>query len=92
MSANKKVPSLEVTLKKNSIYFFLFLSLVAALSIFRFSHSPLIQFQILTLLAIAYLSWALLHHLWDKTLSFEVMVEYVLTALLAVIILYGILL
>ena len=51
----------------------------------------LVQFQILVMLSVLYLGWALLHHNLDKSLTLEIIIEYVLTALLAMVILYGVL-
>jgi hypothetical protein len=65
---------------------------VALILLVKYNNLPQIQFLIATILIMLYLLWAILHHHNDKTLRVEVMVEYVLTALLSLIILYGILL
>jgi hypothetical protein len=62
---------------------------IIVLFIFRFM--PKIQFQILTLASLTYLTLAILHHLRDKTLTLELVIEYVLIAALALIVLQGLL-
>lgn len=74
-----------------------FLIVTAAVSIaliffFRFQGMPAVQFSILALLVGFYLAWATTFHFYDKSFKLEVMVEYVLTALLTLVILYGVLL
>lgn len=67
-------------------------SAVAALwAVIKFSTQPQLQFMILTCLVLLYLSWAILFHLKDKSLTLEVMLEYILTATLALVFFYGIL-
>ncbi len=39
-----------------------------------------------------YLIWGLIHHKHDKSLTFPILIEYLLTALLSIVILTGILL
>ncbi len=51
-----------------------------------FDYSPNISFEIVILAAIVYMVMALLHHHSLKTLSFEIMVEYALVALLCLIV------
>lgn len=63
---------------------------MAALFIARFNHQ--IQFQIFILATGVYLLTALLHHFRDKTLTLEIIIEYVLIAALALVILQGLLL
>lgn len=45
--------------------------------------------QILIIGVLLYLAWALYHHKKDKSLTFEVLIEYLLTALLVVVLLMG---
>ena len=79
------------SLKKHSVLVLFLITVFSLIAVFNFRSSPLIQFQILVTLSVCYLGWALLHHNLDKSLTLEVIIEYVLTALLAVVILYGIL-
>lgn len=78
--------------RKHNILVLIGAALVALVSILRLQGSPSVQFEVLALLVLFYLSWALLYHFLDKSLKLEVMIEYILTALLALVILYGVLL
>lgn len=55
--------------------------------VFAYRYSPVIEFQILSLAAFCYLITAIFHHIKDKTLRVEVMIEYILIAVLALIVL-----
>lgn len=82
---------LTKSLKKHSVVVLVLATGAAIFGVIRFQDMPLMQFQILVILSILYLGWALLHHNLDKSLTLEIIIEYVLTALLAMVILYGIL-
>lgn len=58
--------------------------LLAAMVVSR--NSLDMQFKILLLAALLYLAVATFHHLKDKTLTFEIIIEYILIAALALII------
>lgn len=85
---------------KNSLndlqkYNFLLIIAVASLAlvgILRFSHLHLVKLLIISILIILYLFWALLRHFLDKTLNLEIILEYILTAALALVVLYGLVL
>lgn len=47
--------------------------------------------NILTVTILIYLVWALIHHKKDKSLTFEVFIEYLLTAILSLVLLMGVL-
>ena len=47
--------------------------------------------NILLVSVLIYLSWALIHHKRDKSLTLEFLVEYLLTAALVLILLMGVL-
>lgn len=55
------------------------------LALFLFRHSSNIQFNFLMMAAVIYLGTAILHHRRDKTLTFEIIIEYVLIAALALL-------
>lgn len=57
---------------------------IVLLIIFHFS--PQTEMAVLTLGALTYVILAFLHHLKERDLSFEVMLEYVLIAILVLII------
>ena len=72
-----------------AIFIFITPFLITALFLTRFS--PPLQFKILILAALTYLLLAVLHHLKDKTLTLELMIEYILIAALATIVMQGLL-
>lgn len=78
-------------LKINSVFLLLAVTFIALVGIIKFQDLPKVQFQILTASTLIYLTWALLHHGLNKSLKLEVVIEYILTAMLAVVILYGLL-
>jgi len=63
---------------------------VVSLIIFRFSSR--LEFETLSLAVLTYLAAAFLHHLKEKTLNAEVVIEYILLAALALIIFQSLLL
>ena len=79
-------------LHKYSILVVVLTSAISLVLILKLQYLPQVQFLVATVLVMFYLIWALAYHFMDKTLRLEVMIEYVLTALLALIVLYGILL
>lgn len=66
-------------------------SLVLLGLFFRFGGQPTWQLLTIVALVIIYLLWALIHHLFEKNLSLEIFLEYCLTALLVIIMVYGLL-
>lgn len=50
----------------------------------------MITLKILLIGVLIYLLWALIHHKKDKSLTFSILVEYLLTALLSIILLTGV--
>lgn len=83
----------KINLKKANLIWVLTLFIpvfLVALFIFRFS--PQTQFQIFVLAALVYLAVALIHHYKDKTLTLEIIIEYILIAALALLILQGLIL
>lgn len=67
-------------------------AVAALILVYRFQGSPAVQYLSLSILIAFYLFWAIIFHFYDKSLKLEVMVEYILTASLALVILYGVLL
>ncbi len=59
------------------------------LIIFRFSSER--QMQIFIAASIVYVLTAILHHFQDKTLTMEIIIEYMLIAVLALLLLQGLL-
>lgn len=68
-----------------NIPFLLILVLVSLSLIFNFKELPTTLILILVSASFIYLSWAMTHHFFDKSLTVEVTLEYVLTATLALI-------
>lgn len=64
---------------------------MALVGILKLQSQPQAQFSVLLALVLLYLAWALIHHILDKSLTLEVSLEYILTALLALIFFYGVL-
>lgn len=63
---------------------------IIALFLFRFN--PAIQFIIFSVATIFYLIIAIIHHFRQKTLVLEVVIEYILIAVLALIIIQSLIL
>jgi hypothetical protein len=78
-------------LQKYHILIFIFTAILAVLGMLFFRNNSNIQLLIITTLVFGYLAWALNYHRLDKSLNLDVMLEYILTALLVLIIFYGIL-
>ena len=57
-----------------------------------YRNQQMVVLSLTILAAILYVIVALLHHYWDKTLTVEVTLEYVLTAVLAIVILQSLVL
>lgn len=82
----------SVSLPKVSlIWMFLFLVPIFILVILVFETDSLTKLSVLTIAAFLYITIALLHHHQEKSLRLEVIVEYVLIAILALIVILGIL-
>ncbi len=65
------------------------LAVLSAVLIFKLPNLIINQLSVLVVLILGYLVWALLHHLHDKSLTLEVILEYILTAALVLVILLG---
>lgn len=63
---------------------------VFLLALWYFRGHPSLQFQVLTIAALIYVILALLHHLKSKYLTLEILIEYILIAALALVILQSI--
>ncbi|OGE14408.1 hypothetical protein A3F00_03365 [Candidatus Daviesbacteria bacterium RIFCSPHIGHO2_12_FULL_37_11] len=83
---------LFLKLHKHNFLIVIAAAFIALILVFKFQGIPIVQYTILTFLVAFYLLWATAFHHFDKSLKLEVMIEYILTALLALVILYGVLL
>ena len=66
--------------------------LLVLITVLKTTTLPGVQFLLILSLIFFYLSWALVYHFIDKSLNLEVILEYILTALLSIVVLYGVLL
>lgn len=76
----------NLKVKFNFIWLLFFAAPLLTVALFIFRNSSGIQFKILILAALLYLAATTLHHMKDKTLTFEILIEYILIAALALII------
>lgn len=72
--------------KFNFAWIIIFLTPFFILALYSLKAHPVLQMQILILFALAYLMLAILHHYQTKTLTFEIIIEYILIAALVLII------
>lgn len=82
----------KFSIKKISVMWVLILSIpffIGLLIIFRFS--PNRQMEVLIGASVLYVVTAILHHLKEKTLTTEIIIEYILIAVLALLLLQGLL-
>lgn len=78
-------------LRKGVIYILIASTIFAVFGLIKFNDNPILQFKLLTILVGIYLIIAVIHHTLDKTLALEIVLEYVLTAIICLTVLYGIL-
>lgn len=71
--------------------FFLALTVAAIYLIFKNRNSPNLLFIVMLGAASIYLAWAVIYHKIDKSLTLPIFLEYLLTAVLVLILLMGIL-
>jgi hypothetical protein len=62
------------------------LSLIGIAVNFLFPYSDFIHFSVVMIFVIFYVIFSILHHYLDKTLTAEIMIEYILLATLAIVI------
>ncbi len=80
----------ELDLWHNLVLFFIIIS-----SIFAFlyvSPSKVLQFTVGAITTVLYVAWGFVHHYYDNDLCFKNMIEYILIAVLSLMILGGVLL
>ncbi len=75
------------TIKLNLTHLFLPIATLFIVLMFMFRDSTRVQMEIVAIGALIYVGIAFIHHHLDKTLTFEVIVEYILIAALTLIIL-----
>lgn len=75
--------------KFNLLWIFVATAPLFLFGLFAFPYSLEARFKILLIAALFYLALALMHHQKDKTLTFEIIIEYILIAALALVVLQG---
>ncbi len=68
---------------------FLLVSLILIIASFFYQDSNAWQYKIIFLTVVIYLASAILHHHFDKSLTFEVGLEYILIGALAFLVVFG---
>lgn len=69
---------------------FLLISVILIILSFFFKDINPFQYQIIFLTVVFYLATAILYHHYDKSLTFEILLEYILIGALAFLIIFGI--
>ncbi len=77
---------------KHPVTILILAAVITVIGLLRFQFDSHLQFLILSVLVLFYLGWAIAYHHFDKSLRLEIILEYVLTAALALIFFYGLLL
>lgn len=77
-------------LKKHQLAMIVSAAALSLAAILKFQNIPQLQLIILTMLALFYLGWALSYHFLERNLTLEILIEYILTALLALVFFYGV--
>ena len=77
--------------KLHVMHFYTFGCLALILGSFFLPRTNNIQLQITVLAVLLYVTFSLIHHYMDKTLTFETTIEYILLATLALILSVGVL-
>lgn len=66
------------------------LGVICLFAVYRYRSSQGLQLQVIFIAAVLYVSIALIHHYFDKTLTLEVIIEYILIALLVLAVTFGV--
>ncbi len=70
-------------------YIFLFFSIILIFISFFYKNSNSFQYEIIFITVILYLISSIAHHHFDKSLTFEVGLEYILIGGLAALVIFG---
>lgn len=76
-------------LKIDFLHYFLPVGLLAMVLMWQFQARSELQLQVLIIVGLIYIIGAFIHHHFDKTLTLEVIIEYILIAILALSIVSG---
>ena len=69
---------------------FLVASLVMIILSFFYRNKNIYQYEIIFVTVLLYLTSSIMHHHFDKSLTFEILLEYILIGALAFLIIFGI--
>lgn len=75
--------------KKHNYLFFSFLALGVAIFLTILPRATFSLLEGLVFLSLSFLVWSIVHHYFDKSLHWEVMIEYLLIIALVLIIMYS---
>lgn len=84
-----------IKMKKSQLFEYLILVLILSLGLISFISSAgdkRLQFKVGVITACLYIIWGVLHHNLEKTLYLKIVIEYIAVAILAMVILGGLLL
>lgn len=68
---------------------FLFISIILIITSFFYKDSNAYQYEIIFITVVLYLVSSIAHHHFDKSLTFEVGLEYILIGALAFLVVFG---
>lgn len=71
--------------KKHNYLAFSFFALALTSVLLILPKSAILSLKISILISMGFLGWSLIHHYYDKSLSLEVMLEYILTIALVIL-------
>lgn len=66
-------------------------AVLTIIGLLKFKNNTTFQIELLGILIVFYLTWATAHHWIDKSLTLEIVLEYVLIVGLTFVVLYGLL-
>lgn len=79
----------KLSLRIDFLHYFAPVGILAAVLMWQFQARSELQLQILIIVGLIYIIGAFIHHHFDKTLTLEVIIEYILIAILAISIVSG---
>lgn len=85
----KPLVDIKRVLGLSIVHLYIILAALLLVGLIAFNNQSMLQFEIIILAAITYVTLALAHHHFDKSLTLETFIEYILIALFIVIIVQG---
>ncbi len=79
-------------LKKQNLHsiFFILTTIAVTISLFKFQSLATHPFYLILACCFVYLIWALIYHKFDKSLTLNIYLEYLLTAVLVLVLMTGV--